>query len=55
MEVKAQVAWDYTYNDSASAFVNTTWDLDQLSSDFPYTEKSFNPWGGGNVNVQISL
>jgi hypothetical protein len=50
-EVKAQAAWDYRLTDAARLLLNTTWDLDQITDDFPYRERPFRPWGGGAIQI----
>lgn len=50
-EIKPQLGWEYRFDASASVFVNTTYDLDDLYDNFPYKGQGrrFNPWGGGNL------
>ena len=54
-EVKTQLAWEYRYSDKASAFINTSWDVDQLAQDFPYRKGNFRPWGGGNMQFTATF
>ncbi len=42
LHVKAQAAWEYAFTPKARAFLNSTWDLDELS-------RRFRPWGGGDL------
>lgn len=48
-EVKWQFLWEYRYDEKSRVVLNTTWDVDQLQKDFPYDERTFRPWGGGNI------
>jgi hypothetical protein len=48
-ESKAQWAWEYRYTDKARVLLNTTWDVNQLTDDFPYDKRPFRPWGGGDI------
>jgi hypothetical protein len=48
-ESKAQWAWEYRYQPKTRVVLNTTWDINQLSDDFPYKKRSFKPWGGGDI------
>jgi hypothetical protein len=48
-ESKAQWAWEYRYQAKTRVVLNTTWDINQLSDDFPYKKRSFKPWGGGDI------
>ena len=54
-EIKAQVAWEFSFDKFASLFINSTWDLDKLGNDFPYTKRGFKPWGGGNLQFQATF
>jgi hypothetical protein len=54
-EVKFQTAWAYDFDKNVRAFVNATWDLDQLTHDFPWVGQQFRPWGGGNVQFMASF
>lgn len=54
-EVKSQIAWDYRFAEGARLLLNTSWDLDQLQKDFPYDERPFRPWGGGNIQVMATF
>lgn len=49
MESKAQWAWEYRYTAKARVLLNTTWDVNQLTDDFPYKKRPFRPWGGGDI------
>lgn len=55
IEVKFQYAWEYRIDPTAKILLNTTWDLDQLVRDFPYDKDPFRPWGGGNLQLQMTL
>jgi hypothetical protein len=48
-ESKAQWAWEYRYLTNTRVVLNTTWDINQLTGDFPYKKRSFKPWGGGDI------
>lgn len=50
-EIKIQNGWDYKIDKKTHIMFNLTWDIDQLSTDFPYDKTSFKPWGGGNFQV----
>jgi hypothetical protein len=54
-EIKFQTAWGWDFDKNVRAFVNATWDLDQLTHDFPWVGKQFRPWGGGNVQFMASF
>ena len=54
-EIKIQLAFDVTLNKNSFLFFNTTWDLDELYRNFPYGDKPFKPWGGGNVQFLVIL
>jgi hypothetical protein len=48
-ESKAQWAWEYRYTKNARVLFNTSWDINQLTDDFPFDERPFRPWGGGDI------
>lgn len=48
-ESKYQWAWEYRYTEQARVLLNTTWDINQLTDDFPYKKRPFRPWGGGDI------
>lgn len=49
-ENKLQWLIDFEVKDGCDIVLNTTWDLDQLYKDYPFEgEKTFKPWGGGNI------
>lgn len=48
-ESKGQWAWEYRYTDKTRVLLNTSWDINQLTDDFPYEERPFRPWGGGDI------
>ncbi len=48
-ESKVQWAWEYRYLTGTRVVLNTTWDINQLTDDFPYDKESFKPWGGGDI------
>jgi len=54
-ESKLQWAWEYRYLASARVVLNTTWDINQLTDDFPYKKRPFRPWGGGNIQFIAAL
>jgi hypothetical protein len=49
LELKYNLGYEFRANSHTKVFLNSTWDLDQLRQDFPYRERSFRPWGGGNI------
>lgn len=49
LELKYNLGCELRANPHTKVFLNSTWDLDQLGQDFPYQERSFRPWGGGNI------
>jgi hypothetical protein len=49
LELKYNLGFEFRANDQAKVYLNSTWDLDQLSQDFPYTKRPFRPWGGGSI------
>lgn len=55
VEIKYQTALSWIFSSEANFGLNATWDLDQIARDFPYRSKSFNPWGGGNIQAQIAF
>lgn len=48
-EVKYIAAFEMSLSKEARFYLNSTWDLDQLAYDAPFTKRSFRPWGGGNL------
>lgn len=46
-EVKIIWGPDFVLGEHGRIRFTTTWDVDQLVHDFPYTKKGFHPWGGG--------
>jgi hypothetical protein len=48
-EIKLQTAWDFLITQEARILLNLTWDIDQLQKDYPYSDRGFKPWGGGNI------
>ncbi len=54
-ESKLQWAWEYRYLPSTRVVLNTTWDINQLTDDFPYDKESFKPWGGGDIQFIASF
>ncbi len=54
-EVKLQTAFDWRLNPKANMFWNITWDLDKAVRRFPYDDDEFQPWGGGNLQVNVLL
>jgi hypothetical protein len=54
-ESKALVGWQYTWPQKGHFSLLSTWDLDQLFHDFPYSKTTFKPWGGGAIQFQLSI
>ena len=54
-ELKLQYAFNYEFHPTGRLFINTTWDIDQIFSDLAKGNKTFRPWGGGNVQFQINF
>jgi hypothetical protein len=55
-ELKYQLLFDFNLNPNTRLGVNTTWDMDQVIRDFPYSKKApFRPWGGGDLQFQMYL
>jgi hypothetical protein len=55
-EVKYQLLFDFSLNDRSRFALNTTWDVDQIVRDFPYSKKSpFRPWGGGDLQFMMQI
>ncbi len=52
-EVKLNWSPDFVLGPHARMRLTTTWDLDQLADDFPYTKASFHPWGGGQASFLL--
>lgn len=49
-ELKYQLLLDFELNPNTKLGLNTTWDLDQIMRDYPYSKKApFRPWGGGDL------
>jgi hypothetical protein len=48
-EVKWQFAYEFRFSEKSYVLVNTAWDLDNMTTDFPYDKGIFRPWDGGNV------
>lgn len=55
LEAKLQTIYELVWSDRARFVINATWDLDQVVEDFPFDEQSFSPWGGGNVQILVTL
>jgi len=51
-EIKIGTAIDWQIRKTSRLFVNTTWDIDQLWSDFS-NKTTLRPWGGGNLQFQV--
>lgn len=54
-EIKLQTAWESLLNMNSSIVLNLNWNIDRLISHYPYTEKDFLPWNGGNVQLQLQF
>ncbi len=55
-ETKYQLLFDFQLNDRTRFGLNTTWDMDQIVRDYPYSKKSpFRPWGGGDLQFMMSI
>lgn len=56
LEIKYQALFDFTLNDNTFFVLNTTWDIDQIAVDYPYSKaKPFRPWGGGNLQFMMRM
>jgi hypothetical protein len=56
VEVKYQTLFDFTLNENTFLGINTTWDVDQIVRDFPYSKKyPFRPWGGGDLQFMMRM
>ena len=51
-EVKFQAALEQRWTPEVRVLLNTNWDVDNLTTDYPYRERSFRPWDGGNLQIQ---
>jgi hypothetical protein len=54
-EVKLNWGPDLQLSKEARMKINSTWDIDQLVSDFPFRKKGFHPWGGGRVSILMQF
>ena len=55
-EVKYQLLFDFSLNKNTMFGLNTTWDLDQITRDYPYSSKApFRPWGGGDLQFLMRI
>jgi hypothetical protein len=55
-EVKYQLLLDIKLNKNSMFVINTTWDIDQIVRDFPYSKKApFRPWGGGDLQFMMKI
>ncbi len=52
-EVKIIWSPDFILGPHARMRLTTTWHLDQLADDFPYTKAKFHPWGGGQASFLL--
>ena len=56
VELKYQLLFDFHLNDRTRFALNTTWDIDQIVRDYPYSKKSpFRPWGGGDLQFMMKI
>lgn len=53
LEVKYVTAVNWNFTPEAGFGLNATWDIDQITRDFPYQQAPFRPWGGGNIEAQM--
>lgn len=53
LEIKYIAALEIKITDKTRFLLNSTWDLDQMASDFPFHKDPFKPWGGGNLQVSM--
>jgi len=52
-ELKYQLLFDFNLNPNTRLGVNTTWDLDQVMRNFPYSKKApFRPWAGETCSLR---
>ena len=55
-ELKYQLLLDLSLNANTRLGLNTTWDVDQVTRDFPYSNKApFRPWGGGDLQFLMQI
>lgn len=54
-EAKYLTALNWNFAPNAGFGLNATWDIDQLAQDFPYKNAAFRPWGGGNIQGQMTF
>ena len=55
-ELKYQLLLDLSLNANTRLGLNTTWDVDQVTRDFPYSKKApFRPWGGGDLQFLMQI
>ena len=53
LEVKYVTALKWDFSPKSGFGLNATWDIDQVTRDFPYSKAAFRPWGGGNIQAQV--
>lgn len=51
LEQKLQVAYDLRIQKGIFILFNTTWDLDRIWENYPYSDEDFKPWGGGALQL----
>ena len=50
VEIKYQALMDFRMGRLTLLGINTTWDVDQIVRDYPYSRRApFRPWGGGDL------
>ncbi|WP_141734432.1 hypothetical protein [Oligoflexus tunisiensis] len=54
-EIKVTWGPDFVLGKTGRLRLNTTWDLDQIAGDFPFTERRFHPWGGGQASFMMTF
>lgn len=56
LEIKYQLLFDFRLNERSKFALNTTWDVDQIVRDYPYSKaKPFRPWGGGDLQFMMKI
>lgn len=54
-EVKLNWGPDFVLGQHGRMRLTSTWDLDQLARDFPFTRHGFHPWGGGQASFLMTF
>jgi len=54
-QIKFKFAWDYRFAGQGHMFVSSNWDIDGIFQNYPYKEKPFRPWNGGNIQFILAF